>query len=155
MSTTPESAHQALLVSDWGSTTLFLNGQPQPDEVTLAKLAKRNVTIEATPLSKLEGTAPELTGVHLTDGRFISVTAMFTASRTKLNSDIAEQLGCVLDDGMFGKIIRVDSSKQTTISGVFAAGDTTQVMNATMASADGVMAGAHLHRSLIFEPLET
>ena len=155
LSTTPESAHQALLVSDWGSTTLFLNGQPQPDEATLAKLAKRNVTIEATPLSKLEGTTPDLTGVHLTDGRFIPIRAMFTASRTKLNSDIAEQLGCVLDDGMFGKIIRVDSSKQTTISGVFAAGDTTQVMNATMASADGVMAGAHLHRSLIFEPLET
>ncbi len=104
--------------------TLFLNGQPQVDEATLAKLAKCNVTTEATPLSRLEGSTPELTGVHLTDG-------------------------------LQGKIIRVDSSKQTTISGVFAAGDTTQVMNATLASADGVMAGAYLHRALIFEMLET
>jgi thioredoxin reductase len=39
----------------------------------------------------------------------------------------------------------------TTVPGVFAAGDITRSMHsATFASADGVMAGVALHRSLVF-----
>lgn len=41
--------------------------------------------------------------------------------------------------------------KTSSVPGVFAAGDAALAMqNATLASADGVRAGASLHRSLIF-----
>ena len=53
---------------------------------------------------------------------------------------------------MAGPVIRVDEMKQTTVPGVFAAGDTARGMhNATFASADGVMAGVAMHRSLVFD----
>lgn len=51
-------------------------------------------------------------------------------------------------------MIRTDTGKMTTVPGVYAAGDIAQFMqNATFASADGVLAGASLHRALIFDPL--
>ncbi len=78
--------------------------------------------------------------------------ALFTASRTRMASPLAEQLGCAFDDGMQGPIVRTDEFKETTVPGVYAAGDTTRQMhNATLASADGVLAGISAHRSLIPE----
>lgn len=67
---------------------------------------------------------------------------------------LAETLGCALDKTPMGRIIRVDDFKQTTVPGVYAAGDVARMAsNITLASADGVMAGIGVHRSLIEEEM--
>jgi thioredoxin reductase len=153
LSVTPLSAHQAELIPEWGPTTFFLNGGDMPDEETRARLAARNVTIEPARIVALEGDAPELAGVRLADGRLVEIVALYLAPRTSFHSPIAEQLGCSLEDGPFGPVIRTDTMKATSVAGVFAAGDIASPMhNATFASADGVMAGTAVHRSLVFEP---
>jgi thioredoxin reductase len=151
LSLSPMSLHQAVLISDWGPTTLFLNGQGDPDEATLAKLRERNVCIEPNPVRALHGDGARLSAIELADGRRSALDALFIGPRTRLNSDIAQQLGCELEDGPYGSIIRTDGTKMTTVSGVFAAGDITRgAHNVTWACADGVTAGLALHRSLIF-----
>ncbi|MDV6376034.1 NAD(P)/FAD-dependent oxidoreductase [Deinococcus arenicola] len=65
LSVGPLSTHQALLISDWGPVTFFLNGQPQPDALTLAKLSRRGVKIETGLVTALEGDCPALSGVRL------------------------------------------------------------------------------------------
>lgn len=154
LSVIPLSAHQAMLIPDWGPTTFFLNGGPMPDETTLSKLAARNVAIEAAPIAALEGSAPALAGIRLADGRLVEISALFLAPRTTMASPIAEQLGCAFEDGPLGPIMNADAGKMTSVPGVYAAGDITRpAHNATLASADGVMAGGSLHQALIFEPL--
>jgi thioredoxin reductase len=155
LSVGPFSTHQALLISDWGPVTYFLNGQPQPDERTLAKLAERGVKIETQLVTALEGESPALSGVRLSDNRLIPLDALFLGSRLRFASDIAEQLGCATEDGMQGPLLSTDASKLTTVPGVYAAGDLTPgSANAMMAAASGVIAGASLHQSLIFGPPE-
>jgi thioredoxin reductase len=79
----------------------------------------------------------------------IGLDALFTASRTRMASPLAEQLGCAFDDGPFGPVVRTDAKKETTVPGVYAAGDAARVPhNATWASADGVTAGVYAHQSL-------
>lgn len=152
LQTMPMSSHQALLIPEWGATTFFLNGGPQPDADTLAQLSRRSVTIEAARVLALEGEASELSGVRLEDGRLIPVAALYLGPKTELNSPIAAQLGCETEDGPMGVFIKVDTLMQTSVAGVFAAGDIARAMhNATFASADGVMAGTAAHRSLIME----
>ncbi|WP_440177558.1 NAD(P)/FAD-dependent oxidoreductase [Asticcacaulis sp.] len=154
LSTAPMSSHQAMLIPDWGATIFFLNGGAMPDSETRAHLQYRQVAIEPLRVVALEDAGIGLTGIRLEDSRTIPLRALYLAPRTELNSSIAVQLGCALDDGVFGPVIRVDAMAQTTVPGVFAAGDIARSMhNATFASADGVMAGASAHRSLIFEPL--
>lgn len=151
--TSPISFHQALLIPEWGSTTLFLNGQKQPDETTKEQLLKRGVAIESAPLVRLEGEGLDLSGVRLADGRLIELVALYFASKTSFQSSLAGQLGCSLNDGPFGKIIQTDEGKLTTTPGVYAAGDIARVPhNTTWASADGVTAGMSAHRALVFEP---
>jgi thioredoxin reductase len=144
------STHQAGMLPDWGPTTYFTQGEFEPEAGQAAYLASRGVTIERSPVVELLGAAPALEAVRLADGRVVPVVALFTAARMRLASPLAEQLGCALDDGPLGPRLRVDDFKQTTVPGVFAAGDAaTPMHNATLASASGVMAGVCAHRSLM------
>lgn len=149
----PMSSHQALLISDWGPTTFFLNNGPEPDAATSENLERRKVKIETAPVTALEGAGTALSGVRLADGRLLEIAALYLGSRTSMASPIAAQLGCAFDDGLFGPVIRT-ANASTTVPGVYAAGDITRLAhNATWASADGVTAGAAVHRALVFEPL--
>jgi thioredoxin reductase len=148
----PMAPHQAEMLPDWGPTTYYTQGRFEPDADTLAVLARRGVMIERQPIVEVVGAAPAMAAVRLADGRIVTAEALFVAPRTTLASPLAEQLGCAIDAGMLGPVIRVDEMKATTVGGVYAAGDATRSMhNATFASADGVMAGVAAHRALIQE----
>lgn len=147
----PNSIHQAMLIAEWGPTTYFLNGASTLDEATLAELHRHNVTIEPRPVRALHGAARSLHSIELADGTAVNVEALFIGAPTRLNSDIAQQLGCELEDGPVGKFIRTDGTKMTTVAGVFAAGDITRGAHTiAWATADGVTAGMAVHRSLVF-----
>jgi thioredoxin reductase len=148
----PMSVHQAVMVAEWGQVVLFLDGKLEPDADQSRMLARRGVTVEATPVAALEGEGPALDGARLADGRLVPLKAVFVGPRLRLNGDLAQALGCEIEDTPVGQMIRTDEMKQTTVPGVFAAGDAARVMsNVTLAAADGVMAGIALHRSLIEE----
>ncbi len=154
LQTMPMSAHQALLIADWGPTTLYLNGGDMPGADMQAKLTCRGVAIEPSPIAALQGDGVGLSSLLLDDGRQSSIDALYLAPRTRLNSPIAEQLGCALDDGPFGPVIRTDAAKLTSVPSVFAAGDAARAPhNASWAAADGVTAGVSLHQSLVFGAL--
>lgn len=151
----PKSVHQAMLIAEWGPTTFYLNGASEPDDASLAELGRRGVTIEPAPVRAVQGDGTKLDAIELKDGRRCGVDALYLGPRTRLNSEIAQQLGCALDEGPFGSIIRTDGTQLTTVAGVYAAGDITRAAhNVTWASADGVMAGMAAHRSLVFDHLE-
>ncbi len=147
----PRSVHQAMLISEWGPTTLYLNGGPEPDDASLAELTKRGVAMERAPVKALHGDGSRLSSIELVDGRLSPVDALYLGPRTRLNSEIAQQLGCELDDAPFGPVIRTDAEKMTTVAGVYAAGDIVRgAHTVTWAAADGVTAGLAVHRSLVF-----
>lgn len=147
----PMSVHQAMLIAEWGPTTFYLNGASEPDDESLAQLQKRGVAIEPAPVRALHGDGAKLSAIELVDGRTPEVDALYVGPRTRLNSEMAQQLGCELEEGPFGSIIKTDGLMMTTASDVFAAGDITRFAhNVTWASADGVMAGTAVHRSLVF-----
>lgn len=144
----PLSMHQATLIPDWGPTTFFAQGL-ELDAEQAAQLAGRGVRVERTPVVELLGEAPDLEGVRLADGRIVPLQAVFTAPVVRMTSPLAEALGCAFEQGPFGPYIRVDDEKQTTVPGVYAAGDAAGAMhNATLASASGVLAGMRAHQSL-------
>lgn len=148
----PGAAHQALLLPDWGPTTFYTQGAFEPSPEEAAQLAARGVDLERTPVVELLGEGAETRALRLADGREVPAGAVFTAPKTRVASPLAEQLGCAFADGMTGPYIQVDETQQTSLAGVFAAGDAaSQMYNATFASAAGVMAGVAAHRALVLE----
>jgi thioredoxin reductase len=147
------SMHQALLLPDWSSDiTLFTNGAFEPTADQRHALTARGVRVDARRILEIIGEGEALTGVRVQDGNgapVIPLDALFTGSRTRMASLLAAELGCEFDDGPFGPVVRTDAWKETTVSGVYAAGDMARAPhNATWASADGVTAGIGAHRSL-------
>lgn len=144
--------HQAMLLPDWGPTTLFTQGCFTPTPEQQRALTARGVTIEDAPVTGLIGPSPSLEAVQLADGRRVPLVGLFLAPKTAPSSDIAARLGCRTKDGPTGAYLDVDEIQATSVPGVFAAGDLANPMaNATLAAAAGVMAGGAAHRSLIFD----
>lgn len=151
LATTAQSIHTATLLPDWGPATCFRHASFHFDEEHRAKLAARGVSMEETAVRTLIADEGKVEAVLLEDGRRVPLTALFVTPRTYLNSPIAEHLGCAIDEGPTGQVIRVDELKKTTVAGVFAAGDASSPMaSVTMAAAAGAMAGFAAHQSLMF-----
>ncbi len=143
----PASLHHALMLPDWGPTTYYLNGAPEPDAEQLAQLARRGTRLERVPVTGLEDAAT----VRLQDGRRIAHAGLFVASRTRPAGGLAEQLGCEIEQGPFSTCIRTNAMKESTVPGVFACGDAARLAgNVPLAIGDGAMAGAGAHQSLMF-----
>lgn len=141
------SMHQALMLPDWGSVTLFLNDALVPDEAQQAALAARGVAIESVPVVRMEDQATMI----LHDGRQVALDGLFTLGGTRMASTLPAQLGCAFDDGPLGPFIRTGEMMETTIPGIFACGDAARMFgNVALAVGNGALAGASAHRSLVF-----
>jgi thioredoxin reductase len=146
LATAPISVHQAMMLPDWGKTTYFTRGfEPTPEE--RAALARRGVTIEPTPVVRIEDRAT----VRLADDRALSFAGLFLAPQNRIAGRIAADLGLEMEEGPVGSIIKTDMMKATSVPGVFACGDAALLAGSvSFAVADGARAGFGAHRSLIF-----
>lgn len=146
IATSAMSQHQAQLLTEWGRTTFFLNGAFEMTAEEHEHLASRGVAIETTRIEAIEGGAD----VRLADGRLLPFAGLFTAPHCTPSTPLAETLGCALETTPFGVQIRTDM-KQTSVPGAFACGDAAHVPHSiSLAVADGALAGAMVHRSLVF-----
>ncbi|AOE79823.1 thioredoxin reductase [Pseudomonas lurida] len=146
LATSPLAMHHALMLPDWGTTTLFTNGVFSPDAEQQAQLDRRGVNVECGTVRRICGERADL---ELHDGRLFSLDGIFTMSRTRI-SPLAAQLGCELADGPTGPYLHTNDMRQTSRPGVFACGDTSLAAGSVaLAVAEGVRAGVGAHFSLI------
>lgn len=141
------SMHHALMLPDWGPTTLLLNDAFTPDAEQLAALTARGTTLEHCPISAITGHAD----VTLSDGRVLTFAGLFAMAPFELASPIAHDLGLEMEQGPLGATIKTDVMKETSLPGVFACGDAARpIASVALAVGDGNLAGAGVHRSLMF-----
>ncbi|MEZ2328311.1 NAD(P)/FAD-dependent oxidoreductase [Mesorhizobium sp. RCC_202] len=151
LATGPMSLHQAELISDWGDVTLFANGLFEPDAEQAQALEKRKIRFEPAEVAELKDDGDGGLVVRLDGNRSDGVRPLFTAPRNEMVSPLAEQLGCAFNEGPLGRAIVVDDKQQTSVPGVFAAGDAARMMhNIAFAVSGGAMAGVAAHQSLVF-----
>ncbi|MDN2581458.1 NAD(P)/FAD-dependent oxidoreductase [Aquibium sp. ELW1220] len=152
LATGPASLHQAAMLPEWGQTTLFANGVFEPGETQFADLVQRGVSIESMPVTRIDGD-PGAPVVVLSDGQRIEIDGLFVATRTRIATPLPAMLGCRMEDGPQGSFVATDAMKATSVPGVFACGDVASPMaSVAIAVGHGAMAGAAVHRSLIFPP---
>lgn len=140
------TAHMAMMLPDWGDTTLFLNDYPV-EEKLLNQLATRGVNIEKRLIQEIIGHSDVL----LADGSVIQLDGIFATTKCTIAQDWIFKLGCEIEQNAMGEAIKTNAMKETTVVGIFACGDVARLGSSVpLAVGDGTMAGAAAHRSLIF-----
>ncbi len=149
LATHPMSAHQAgLLRADWSDDVTLVTGGMEG--VDTDALAVARIGLETCALKAVHADGDGLT-LELTDGTTRTAAALFLGPRVSLAGTLADRLGCALAEGPMGDFVLVGPMKQTSIAGVFAAGDLAGPMpNVNIAVADGTLAGIGSHQSLVF-----
>lgn len=145
------SLHMAeMLHRDWSRDLVILTqGIEGVDGAGLARLRAAGVKVENTPVTALKGEGSALDHVILADGRHLSLDALFTVGMVTPSGHLAETLGCVMEKTALGEHIVVDEHQETSVKGVYAAGDLARPMQmAGLAAADGTRAGIYVHQSL-------
>jgi thioredoxin reductase len=142
----------ARLYRDWSSDIVMFSNSLAIDAETRAAILSLGVRINDAPVLALRHEAGLLTHIVTADGD-VARDAIFVAPRTSPSADLYRGLGCALEAGFSGDFIKVDERQETSVRGVYAAGDLARPMhNVTFAMATGVMAGSMAHHSLLVAP---
>ena len=121
-------------------------------EISTGDHAKLDIAVRRERVVAIEGdtSTGQLKRVLFSEGEPLECDALFFNLGTELATNFHETLGCRLDPEC--GLVWVDQTRQTSVEGVYAAGDITPNSQlAVVAAAEGAMAAIHIHRSLISE----
>ncbi|MEU6719544.1 NAD(P)/FAD-dependent oxidoreductase [Nonomuraea sp. NPDC046802] len=145
----------ALYVADRFSSDVVLcgNGEAPPDEHR-ERLEKAGVAVREERVTEVRGELGALE-LLLEGGQPLARGAVFHRTRIRQHSDLAERLGCeLLPDGC----VRVNEFQQTSVRGVYAAGDMARLEAlpdamtfVVMGAADGARAAIWVDQELFRE----
>jgi thioredoxin reductase len=150
----PEAIGFTLNLLTWTDRlTLLTNGDD--GDITdehRARLEHFNIPVTNRRIVGLEGDTrtKRIERVRFEEGEPLECDALFFSLGTKMSGELHEMLGCELDEEC--GLVAVDDEHQTSVGGVYAAGDMTPHSQlAVVAAAEGAMAAIHIHKSLIPE----
>ncbi|MEX2285090.1 MAG: NAD(P)/FAD-dependent oxidoreductase [Gemmatimonadota bacterium] len=146
-----KAASLAFALMTWTQDIIILtNGKPcGMEKQHVDKLHHLNIPIIETPVRATHSVERHLRWLELEDGMQIDAEKLFFAVEHLPADDLGVQLGCERDeDGL----ILVDYARCTSVEYVWAAGDITPGSQLGItAAADGAVAAASIHRSLLPE----
>lgn len=138
----------ALGLLDWArSVTVITDGHPlQSDDADRLRLHRYGVTVIEDDAISLDGSRGDLRGVTLRSGACVPCQLGFFSIAQHPVNDLGRQLGCAIEDA---GCVAVDENAETTVPGVYAAGDLTPGMQlVSVAVAKGTTAGIACARTL-------
>jgi thioredoxin reductase len=143
----------ALQLSRFAADVALCTGGEPLDAATRATLESNGVTVRCEPVTRLEGTGDRLDQIVFEGGPPLAREAVFVVNVTRQRSGLAAGLGCAsFADGC----VEVNEFGQTSVPGVYAAGDmarraTVPVPQAAViaAAASGTVAAAIIDQDLL------
>lgn len=150
------AVHQALLFRQWSpNITLFLNSAPQPTDVELQQLKARGIPVVTGAVTAVHSKDDAVTHLELEDGSKHSVQALTVQSRVLVRAELLAGLGLVPVSTPFGETIESDEMGKSSVPGVWAAGNVTNMGATVLAAAQGgAMAAVSINMDLMAAELE-
>ena len=121
------------------------------DDATRAAFHNAGIQLETTPVARLVGREQRLESVELADGRRVPCEVLF-AHPPQRQVPLVRSLDLALEHGF----VRIDESGQTSVPGIYAAGDLTSHLQAAIAAASaGMRTAAAINLDLAMERART
>lgn len=137
----PQLVGFSATLKNWArSVTVVTNGRRfRGDESCRVQMAEHDVDLVEEDALSFTGHRGALEGVKLRSGRLLPATLVFFSVAHSPRTELARALGCELDDEGY---VQVDGEGQTSVSGVYAAGDVVPGLQLVqIAAGKGAVAG--------------
>ncbi len=143
-------AHRAPLLRQWSDDVVVLADDLTAEDCDALDAA--GIPVDERPVAALEGEGTRLSAVRFADGSELERDGVLVVAPLRPRDDLGPRLGCEATDTPIATgLLVTDNLQQTTVPGVFAAGDVSAMMQqVALAIAQGSMAAAATHRSLVF-----
>ncbi|WP_190242467.1 NAD(P)/FAD-dependent oxidoreductase [Hymenobacter lapidiphilus] len=141
----------ALLVSRWSTDVVAcVEDAANLTQNARRRLRRQGIAVREEPLARLEGTANgELRHLVFESGEPLARKALFIHAHQHQRSGLAEEMGCRLNAK---GAVWVSKQQQTTVPGLYAAGDNTPgTQQALLAAAEGSAAAISINETLTRE----
>lgn len=133
------------------SLTILTSGGPSFTPEQTAILERNGINTISTPISSIVAEKGQIEKVIFEDDTSITLEALYAAVPFVQHTDLPVTLGCELTETGH---LKTDNFQRTTIAGVFACGDNSNMMRSVAAAvASGSIAGAMANAELVQESL--
>jgi len=137
------AAGLALELKAWSADIVLLGTVGPADS---ERLDTAGIPVREDKVQRLEADGGKLLRVVFADGSSLARDALFFCTGHRQGSDLAERLGCPLDEK--GSVATVDATR-TCVPGVFVAGDASKESHmVVVAAAEGAIAAIAIHNEL-------
>lgn len=147
----PQSHNYVRLYRDWTETlTVFADGHDIPSDIR-ADLARRNIPVVDGRITEIARHGGQHATVRLDTAPDVAVDILFAHPRNKPSASLHESLGLATVSTPLGTALQVDERRETSIPGIYAAGDLANpaMASVTTAISQGATAGISAQQSLL------
>lgn len=136
--------------SNWSKNlVVFTNGKSTLSQGQVNKLAGKNIEIIEQEINQIVHADGAIKYIVLADGSIKNIDALYAKVDFKQHCELPQQMGCGLNEHGY---LAVDECHQTSVPGVFAAGDNTTMFRSVAAAVgSGNKAGIFINKNLIEE----
>ena len=147
----PQSHNHVRLFHDWTDRLTVLADGHEGPAVVRADLAHRKAAVVDGRITELGHHGNHSATVVLDTGSKVSVDILFAHPRNKPSASLHESLGLATVDTPLGIALKVDERRETSMPGIYAAGDLANLgmPSVTTASWQGAMAGVFAQQSML------
>ncbi|MDJ0396669.1 FAD-dependent oxidoreductase, partial [Rhodococcus sp. G-MC3] len=152
----PMELHKAFLFRQWSSDIVLFPGGIELDAEQRAQLDAFDIAVVGGAVDRLEIDDDRLTGVRLRDGRVVEVDTVAVSTKMIARTDLFTGIGIEpTSHPSGGAFIETDEVGQTTVPGVWAAGNASDISaQVSGAAAEGARAAQHINANLVMDDLK-
>ncbi|MEG6041108.1 NAD(P)/FAD-dependent oxidoreductase [Enterobacter ludwigii] len=146
-----QSHNQVRLFHDWTNRlTVFGNGHDISLDIR-ADLATRQVPLIDGRITEIEPHGSHSATIRIESGPDVSVDILFAHPRTRPSASLHDELGLATVNTPTGIALKTDERRETSIPGIYAAGDLANpgIPSVTTAAWQGTMAGIFAQQSML------
>jgi thioredoxin reductase len=147
----PQSHNQVRLFRDWtDALTVFADGHEIAADIR-ADLVRRNIPVVDGKITWIAHRGGHNATVKLDTGANVAVDILFAHPRNKPSASLHESFGLATINTPLGIALKADERRETSVPGIYAAGDlaTPGMPSVTTASSQGALAGISAQQSML------
>jgi thioredoxin reductase len=143
-----KGAELAVMMRQWIADVVACSDGTAVSPEATRKLKDHDIPLRVEPISSLEGTNGQLTSIVFESGKELPRAGLFFSTGCHQASDLSERLSC--KRGEKGGVIINPSTEETSVPGVYVAGDVSRdVLLVAVAIAEGAESAVTINKALL------